>query len=943
MSRWWSNPFWKTPGQEDRVLQLEAGLLQGAFLNALLLASGQTALALCGTAMLLLEIWVLLHDTVEPGRAYGVRRFVAGLMDEVLPLSFLVQAGLLILPSLLVASAFPGLLWFAGALYFAVSLAGGLARFLRPLGGAHLCAAGLGIALAALLQSPLVLAAAAVFLVVAAGAWTQMSRADLRDLMPRPWRRQLSTGLAELEASPPDAAGSPEEVTDCADEPLSDGAFTFQLSAWVACHLDGRTADDPEHLRQELARPVPNSRLPLCRRILAHAIQFQEGPFVRELVQNVLDEATRIGASSWRRILKIDCRAAGPHLLEIEVADLLGMSFATVVNDLLVPNRTSKSARDWGTIGRFGQGFFTTLREAESVRVRSFRRTSADGGWDLDVLLTPVWCEGCLHDVSVSLSTVWRRGPSRKEGTVITWRGGRSGGDFVDDAQEEVRQMLQNIPVEQLYIDLDGGRVNEPSSNYARVPTLLGPLRLFAQKTGRQDLLITKNSLPVTQVSRTSAKDFFPEAPERLLDFLFAGGIVLDLPAGLPVNRSRNALAARETFAGSLSRDMVRASLLAEIEYALRTEPWPAALRRKAVSPDPSDWSERSERARNLGERISTGEATLEDLSRSARFGSFRTGYSYVERSDLLLAIPCIRDRRSGVRRSLPQIGGASWTALLRSALPWPNRPLKTALFSRKRRGFLGYLARLMRWSYSNLWVVALVVFLLLILAFPLRFLGQQVGLWALGACLVYFLVRIGVEASSRTLLALTVPIGDIPPGRSRHSVWDALGSIAQDGAVLLLQSSSEIPERRPDCHLYRKISPVIAFASQGLGLIGNISWNAQAMTKGWDVRHLLRYLRSRGNFAATEAFRPWLERFLFLLTHETVHLLERAGSTTHEEEFYRRQRRLLEKVLSQEDDFMTLCEREARRTVRWTWSPAWLFLVWRSAKQRRWDLVERG
>ena len=238
--------------------------------------------------------------------------------------------------------------------------------------------------------------------------------------------------------------------------------------------------------------------------------------------------------------------------------------------------------------------------------------------------------------------------------------------------------------------------------------------------------------------------------------------------------------------------------------------------------------------------------------------------------------------------------------------------------------------------------MVAAAIFALLVLAVPFWFLGHQVGLWALGAGLVYFLVTIGFKASSRTLLALIVPIGEIPPGRSRQSVWDALGSIAQDGAVLLLQSSLEIPERRPDCRLYRKISPVMAFAPQGRGLTGHISWNAHAMTKERDVRHLLRYLRSKGDPAAAETLRPWLEQFLFLLTHETVHLLERTGSTTHEEEFYRHQRRLLEKGASAgRTTSMTLCEREARRTVRWAWSPAWFFLMRRSAKRRRWERAQ--
>jgi hypothetical protein len=247
------------------------------------------------------------------------------------------------------------------------------------------------------------------------------------------------------------------------------------------------------------------------------------------------------------------------------------------------------------------------------------------------------------------------------------------------------------------------------------------------------------------------------------------------------------------------------------------------------------------------------------------------------------------------------------------------------------------------RWIYLRLCGAALAAFLLLFLAIPLRFLGQQVGLWALGAFLLYFLLRLATEVAHRTALAIAAPIGEIPPGRSRCSVWDALGSVAQDGAALLLQRFPRIPRLHPRCRLYQKASPVDAFAEQGGGITGEISWNARAMRKGWDIRHLLRYLRSNGDPAAAEALRPWLGRYLFLLTHESVHLLERRKATTHEEKFYRHQRRLLEKVLINEDDFMAHFEREAGRAVRWTWSPAWLFLVWRNAKRRRWDWVAKG
>jgi hypothetical protein len=946
-----SDPFWQIPEREDQDLSARTGHLSVIFVCALLLTSGRPVLALCGSGLFLFHIWGLLSDTVEPRPTYGLLRFLAELLKHVLILSLFLFVGLMLLPALLLATAFPGLLWFSGALVLAGSVASGLVRALHPLGAAHLIASGLGIALALLLRSPWPLAASVLFLGVFVAAWTRMSRRDFGAFVLR-FRPRSPSSLSELDETEQDAERPADEISTVADEPFPPDAFTFPLSAWVACHLEGRTANHPETLLKELSRPLPEDRLPLCRRILAHAVQFQEGPFIRELVQNVLDEAARIGAGPWRRVLEIDCRAAGDHLLEIEVADLLGMSFETVVNDLLVPNRTSKSVRDWGTIGRFGQGFFTALREAESVRVRSFQRTAAGGGWDLDVLLTPVWNDGRLHDITVALSSVWLRNRSRLEGTAIAWRGRPgTGDDFVVRAWEEVRDTLQNIPADELFIRLNGEMVNQPSSNYARIPTPLGPLLLLAQEADDKDLLITKNNLLLTRISRQSFRDFFPEAPEHFADFLFAGGIVLDLPPGLPVNRTRNAIAGRERFAGSLSRDVVRACLLAEIEFALRLRVWPSSLRRKGViSDDPSDWCSpektrkwrkqrstswydflsRSALPTDLGKRIAAGENFLKELRDSLR-------------SNLLLSVPCIPDRLGTQRRSLSQIAGVSWASLFRYALPFPSRPVHATLSSLRRPGLLGRLARLMRSTYRGSCKFATVACGLLLLAIPFLFLGQQVGLWAIFAFVAYLFARVGIQLVYKTLLAMAAPIGEVMSDRPRLSVWDALGSIARDGALLLLQESLQIPESRPGCRLYQRPSKAIAFAPQGGGLDGVISWNAHHMKKGWDIRNLRSYLRSGGDRAAIEEFQLWLSRFLFVLTHESAHLLEKKGSTTHEEVFYRRQRRLLEKVLRRESDFMALFEREALRSVRWTWSPAWIFLVRRNAERREWEWVKES
>jgi hypothetical protein len=141
-------------------------------------------------------------------------------------------------------------------------------------------------------------------------------------------------------------------------------------------------------------------------REIQHAIQNQivndQFLWVREMIQNSLD-AIRTSGRNFRGTPQIE---VSPYFTEnnlvVEVSDPIGMSFATVVNYLLVPGESTKRT-DNRTIGAFGQGFFTILNGANKVLIK----TSTGDGIVTNIELTPVYDSSKkLIDYNVKLEQV---------------------------------------------------------------------------------------------------------------------------------------------------------------------------------------------------------------------------------------------------------------------------------------------------------------------------------------------------------------------------------------------------------------------------------------------------------------------------------------------------------------------------------------------------------
>lgn len=717
------------------------------------------------------------------------------------------------------------------------------------------------------------------------------------------------------------------------NEPRPEPSLSFALSGWIACHLQGRTAEDPESLREILRRPAAEALLPLCRRILGHAVQFQEGAFVRELAQNVLDEALRVSAGPERRIVDISCRMTEEDYLEVEVSDRLGMSFATLVNVLLIPNRTTKSPCDWQTIGRFGQGFFTVLRDAEEVLIQTCLQESEGTRREFHVRLAPVWSNGVIHDVVVDFAET-ERGRDHSEGTTITWRGHDSGGaEAVAHARMAIRDQLQALPVEDLAVRLEGELINQPYSNFASVPTLLGTLSLSAGPAEDQDLLVTKNGLPLARVSRHAGASFLPGAPEKLMRILFTGGVVLDLPPGLPLNRTRTALAAKERFAAGLTHETVRACLLADIEAYLRLKPIPSTMvRDDAIPTSYYHDSHQPKRRRRRAFRRDGCDATVESLAENIAAGKpfleELNGW-WVYGADLLVSLPCINHRLRSRRNSVHGLARSSFLGLLLHDLPYPSWPVRERGVRKEGLGLTGTLVRWMTDGPLKLIGPVAVLILILFLCLPFRFFGQQVSWIALLGFTATATLWAAAKFVTKSRFAVAVTMTeDDEEGRL---VWEAFGSI---GARLV----HALIGVEPICRLYRRNTRIEAFARGRL----EVFWNAWYMKRTWDIRHLLRFLLARGGEENAVTLEPWLKDFLLLLTHESQHLQEKSGCTTHDEAFYQQQRRLLEKVLRQEESCVEIFDRMAQRNVSWTCSPAWAFIARRMTKRGAWEVLTK-
>jgi D-alanyl-D-alanine dipeptidase len=292
----------------------------------------------------------------------------------------------------------------------------------------------------------------------------------------------------------------------------------------------------------------------------------EEYVFIRELLQNCRDailelEKLKGRLSAGRRRIDVNVRLVrdnGRIKSEVVVSDPVGMDISSVLNFLVIPNRSSK-VEEFLT-GFFGHGFFTTLRESEEVRVR----TSTGDGRIITLVLTPRLDEqeGVITDVNYEIYE--EKGSLR--GTEIVWRK-RGDANAIDSgllrakAEMFIRTMSADIPVY-----LNGSQVDIIDRNRAVVSeftTASGARCAVYLDPGRPSLVLQRG-LFVTHFDRHFLEDVLgvPLTSElaTLLLRLADAGVLVELPEELGLTRDRAHFIKRD-FTPEM-RDIVMAALV---------------------------------------------------------------------------------------------------------------------------------------------------------------------------------------------------------------------------------------------------------------------------------------------------------------------------------------------------------------------------------------------
>ncbi|NQT32979.1 MAG: ATP-binding protein, partial [Candidatus Omnitrophica bacterium] len=273
--------------------------------------------------------------------------------------------------------------------------------------------------------------------------------------------------------------------------------------------------------------------------------------FIRELLQNSrdavveeerrqseLDESER---ESVNKTIEITTGTVedkeGVKKAEIVIRDFIGMSTRQVINYLLIPNRSSKAGEESLT-GFFGHGFFTALREAEEVVVR----TSRGDGKVTVVRLIPQFDseEGVITGVDYELYL----SEGDFKGTEVVWRK-RESPTSIDNALLSGRVKMFSRTIEgSVDIEHNGEKVVRIDREKQIITELShgrSSCKVFLDEDNPS--LVVQKGLFVMRFDKRFLSDVLGLSPDsdifNLLIRLADLGVVIEVPDELRLTRDR--------------------------------------------------------------------------------------------------------------------------------------------------------------------------------------------------------------------------------------------------------------------------------------------------------------------------------------------------------------------------------------------------------------------
>lgn len=287
---------------------------------------------------------------------------------------------------------------------------------------------------------------------------------------------------------------------------------------------------EPSRIDRRIARaatPLPKERQGVLQDAFTAASKqsVDDLIYVRELIQNVVDEAAEQGGPS--QSVEVNTYVLDPSAdlsreqgFVIDIQDHIGMSAERIYNKLLMPFSTSKHGKK-KLLGKQGQGFFTLLSRAELVTIRSVR----DG--QVRVLrITPVRENGDVVDYRVE-EEIGPAGSGETNGSrfqaVL-----RSASPALDAhrVQSTVQKFAGLVDPSVLRVVVDGTQINAGAERRdASEQTAIGPVEFFGVPHAP---FIALGGLYLKDVDA----DFWEMVPEGLRPALREHGFGVRLPSG---------------------------------------------------------------------------------------------------------------------------------------------------------------------------------------------------------------------------------------------------------------------------------------------------------------------------------------------------------------------------------------------------------------------------
>ncbi len=312
------------------------------------------------------------------------------------------------------------------------------------------------------------------------------------------------------------------------------------------------TETDPQELETKIQSFAEDKDTGRIRREICHSVNNQSVNdnfiWLREMAQNSIDALYKAGISNGEVAFSAYKSEDNSSAMITSVKDDVGMSFADVINYVLIPGESSKRD-DSEQDGKYGQGFFTVFKGAKEVRLKT---SNGDGNVSY-FILRPLNSEGELikeNEKAADFSIEYTVKAEDFKGTVIEQEREVDDPDFEHNmVQSEIVSKLGLVDANKVGVSWQGIQINKPIEHEISFELEgLGTLRV----NDSQEQALTRKGLYVKDIDG----EFWSAIPNSLGSLLKQTGFSIDLPMEVELVRSRNEFRDKETILPLINKNL---------------------------------------------------------------------------------------------------------------------------------------------------------------------------------------------------------------------------------------------------------------------------------------------------------------------------------------------------------------------------------------------------